>query len=142
MAALKTLLVLSDTRYAEHYARALKDDALLVRWQALDNIVRLNLKKQAPSVWAMLYDKRNYYNQKEKQGRTNIIRSIIRAIGKLGLGPAVGPLVSMMQKDEYLDIYPDIEYSLHRITGRKRPNGGIQARRRYWSQAALGFGNN
>ena len=138
MAALKTLLALGDTRYAKDYARALKDDALLVRGQALENIVRLNLKGEAPSVWAMLHDKRNYYDQKKKEGKTHIVKSIIRAVGQLELDPALGTLVSMIQKDEHLDIYPDIEYSLHRITGKKRPSGGIQDRRRYWSRMANG----
>ena len=138
IAALKTLLALGDIRYAKDFARALQDDALLVRSQALENIVRLNLKEEAPSVLAMFHDKRNYYNQKKREGKTHIVKSIIKATGQLELNPALETLVSMIQKDEHLDVYPDIEYSLYRITGKKRPSGGIQDKRRYWSQMASG----
>ena len=117
MASLKTLLSLKDNRYSKEYAKALKDNSLLVRKQALENIVQLKIKDKAPYVWAMLYDERNYYNSKKKKGKTTLIRSVIRAIGDLKFKKALMPLTSMMQKKEYADVRSDIRYSLHLITG-------------------------
>ncbi len=111
MAALKTLLALKEKRYSQEYAKALRDNSLLVRTQALDNIVQLKIKNKAPDVWAMLYDKRNYYDQNEK-GKTALIKTVIRAAGDLEFKKALRPLASMIQKKEYEDAYSDIEYSL------------------------------
>src|SRR5690606_12677010 len=79
MASLKTLLALKDKSQAPTFARALRDQSFLVRRQALDNISHMELAEYAPHVWAMLYDKRNYYEGKpgDKEG-TNLIRRAVR----------------------------------------------------------------
>ena len=73
MASLKTLLALGEKKFAPLYGRALSDKSYLVRSQALENIRVLNLRDQAPRVWAMLYNKQNYYgpskNKRTSKGR-------------------------------------------------------------------------
>ena len=134
MASLKTLLALKESRYARQYAKALKDDSLLVRRQALENIVQFKLKEMAPLVWDMMDDKRNYYDEKNQKGATGLVKMIIRAVGELKFNKALGPLVSMLQNDKYRDSYSDIEYSLRKITDKSTPLGvKLNARRQYWS---------
>ena len=132
MAALKTLAALGEKRYVDGYSKALRDPSLLVRRQALDNIVRLELKSVASKVWAMLNDNRNYYNEKQNVGKTSLIAAIVRAAGQLHFGQALGALIKMSQNDAHSDIFSDIEYSLHKITGRDIPEGDIPTKRRYW----------
>jgi HEAT repeat protein len=60
LASLKVLLALQQKQYKGLYTRMLKDKAMIVRHQALENIKQLDLKELAPYVWAMLYDKSNY----------------------------------------------------------------------------------
>lgn len=61
MASLKTMLALKQKNYSRQYANLLKDDSFIVRSQALDTIRTLKTAEAAPQVWAMLYDKKNYY---------------------------------------------------------------------------------
>ena len=116
VAALKTLLILKEKRYSQKYAMALKDKSLLVRRQALDNIVGLQLKDKAPSVWALLYDERNYYDQEKKKGKTTLIKAAIKAVGELNYQKAQGALIAMNQKREYADVRHEIKYSLELLT--------------------------
>lgn len=100
MASLKTMLALKQKDYGTHYAMLLSDDSFIVRAQALENIRALKLTRSAPQVWAMLYDKKNYYqptlNGKElKTKRSNIIKSVIATIGDLQFNAAKEPLLKM-----------------------------------------------
>ena len=138
VAALKTLLALKDKRFASAYAHALADDSMLVRKQALENVRRLSLKKTAPMVWAMLYDKKNYHFGKGKKKGTHFVKDIVKTIGEFKFKKALVPLLGMVQKDRYNNVFSEIEYALGEITGKKIPKGGLAAKRRYWKKVALG----
>lgn len=140
MASLKTLLALKDKSNAEAFAKALRDDSFLVRRQALDNIAHMELTEYAPHVWAMLYDKRNYYEGKpgDKDG-TNLIRRAIRVVGDLKFEKALKPLFSMIQKDKYQDVHSDIQYALEKITGKITPKGSEDIQQRFWKKTAVSF---
>lgn len=137
MASLKTLLALKDKRFASEFALALKDKSFIVRKQALDNIKKLDIRDKAGNVWAMLYDKRNYYNPKDGQRkRTNLIKEAIKVVGDLKFEKAKIPLLNMSQKEKYKDIFSEIDYSLSQITGKKSPKG-LKSKKRFWSKIAL-----
>lgn len=136
MASLKTLNALKAVKYDGLYAFALKDKSMIVRSQALENIRTMNLKKMGPVVWAMLYDKQNYYIPKKKLGkskRTHIIKRVIRTVGDLKFNKAKAPLLSMSQKKKYKDIFNDIDYALSKITGKKSPSGSLE-KKMYWKR--------
>lgn len=142
MASLKTMLALKQTTYSRHYASLLNDDSFIVRSQALDNIRTLKTTDVAPQVWAMLYDKKNYYqptmNGKTlKTKRSNIIKNVILTIGDLKFEKAKDPLIKMIQKDRYNDIFPEIDKSLSKITGQNSPNGDMKKKRVFWQRMAL-----
>jgi hypothetical protein len=142
MASLKTMLALKQKSYAKNYVALLKDDSFLVRSQALDNIRLMGLTESAPQVWAMLYDKKNYYqpsmNGKAlKTKRSNIIKTVILTIGDLKFEKAKLPLIKMIQKDRYNDIFPEIDRSLSKITGQTSPNGDSHKKRIFWQRQAL-----
>jgi HEAT repeat protein len=142
MASLKTLLALKQDSYGSHYGMLLNDESLMVRTQALENIRRLKISSMAPNVWAMLYDKKNYYqptlNGKElKRKRTNIIKSVVLAVGELKFEKARSPLLKMIQKDRYNDISPEIDLALNEITGLHSPKGDLRAKRLFWQRSAL-----
>lgn len=139
MASLKTLLALKEKSYGNHYAKALKDRSFIVRKQALHNIRSLELKDKAAQVWGMLYDKRNYYNPKDGQKkRTNLIREAIKTVGDLKFEKAAQPLLSMVQKEKYQDIFEEIDYSLTRITGKKSPED-TNLKKRFWKKIAISY---
>lgn len=140
MAALKTLLALKDKGQGEIFARALRDKSFLVRRQALDNIAHMELQEYAPHVWAMLYDKRNYYEGTpgDKEG-TNLIRRAVRVVGDLKFEKALKPLFSMLQKEKYDEIHSDINYALEKITGKKTPTGNDDIKKRFWKKTALSY---
>ena len=137
MASLKTLLALGETRFPHAYGKALKDKSLLVRKQALENIRRMSLKTMAPLVWQMLHNEQNYYTGKGRQSYTNFIRDIIKTVGELKFKRALKPLLSMVQKDQYNGIFPEIEYALAKITGKRIPRGDNKIKRRYWKRVAI-----
>lgn len=142
MASLKTLLVLKQTRYASQYAKLLNDESLLVRGQALENIRILKIDKAAPQVWAMLYDKKNYYSptingKPIKHKRTNIIKDVILTVGDLRFEAAKEPLFKMIQKDRYNDIFPEMDVALSKITGNKSAGSDLKTKRIYWQKAKL-----
>jgi HEAT repeat protein len=139
MASLKTLLALKQKKLGNLFVKALKDKSLIVRHQALENIRRLQIKEHAASVWAMLYDKSNYYSKKKKLSkRTNIIKEVIRTVGELKYQKAKAPLLSMIQKKKYQDIFDDIDYSLAQIVGKHSPKGDRSVKRLYWKRVGLG----
>jgi hypothetical protein len=142
MASLKTMLALKQTNYGPHYAMLLADDSFIVRSQALDNIRTLNIQNSAPQVWAMLYDKKNYYqptlNGKAlKSKRTNIIKSVILTVGDLKFEKAKPALIKMIQKDKYNDIFNEMDHALTKITGLKSPKSDSKMKRIFWQRMAL-----
>ena len=139
VAALKTMLALKDKRFASAYAHALSDKSMLVRKQALENIRRLSLKETAPMVWAMLYDKKNYHVSKDGQKGTHFVKDIVKTVGDFKFKKALKPLFGMVQKKRYSNIFPEIEYALQEITGKKSPDGGFEKKRRYWKKMALNY---
>lgn len=142
MASLKTMLALKQKDYGSHYAMCLSDDSFIVRSQALENIRALKITKSAPQVWAMLYDKKNYYqptlNGKElKTKRSNIIKTVISTVGDLNFAEAKAPLLKMIQKDRYNDIFNEMDQSLTKITGQKSPASDMKTKRIFWQRMAL-----
>lgn len=142
MASLKTMLALKQKNYAKEYSKLLNDDSFIVRSQALDNVRLLGLSETAPHVWAMLYDKKNYYqptlNGKAlKSKRSNIIKNVILTVGDLKFEKAKLPLIKMIQKDRYSDIFNEIDLSLSKITGLNSPKGNPQSKRIFWQRMAL-----
>lgn len=142
MASLKTMLALQQTNYGSHYGVLLTDDSFIVRSQALDNIRTMKITKSAPQVWAMLYDKKNYYqptlNGKAlKTKRSNIIKSVILTVGDLKFEKAKEPLIKMIQKDKYNDIFNEMDQALAKITGQKSPGTDSKAKRIFWQRMAL-----
>ncbi len=142
MASLKTMLALKQKNYGAHYAMLLSDDSFIVRSQALENIRALKIEKSAPQVWAMLYDKKNYYqptlNGKVfKTKRSNLIKSVITTIGDLKFAEARAPLIKMIQKDRYNDIFNEMDLSLTKITGQKSPGSDLKTKRLFWQRMAL-----
>ena len=139
VAALKTMLALKDKRFASAYAHALSDKSMLVRKQALENVRRLSLKETAPMVWAMLYDKKNYHVLKDGRKGTHFVKDIVKTVGEFKFQKALKPLLEMIQKDRYNNIFPEIEQALKQITGKKIPKGGVEIKRRYWKKMALAY---
>ena len=143
MASLKTMLALKQDKYGPQYAALLTDESLLVRSQALENIRQLKIQSIAPQVWVMLYDKKNYYeptiNGKAlKLKRSNLIKSIITTVGELKFKEAEDPLFKMIQKERYIDIFPEMDLALSSITGKKSPaNGDVKTKRIFWQRMSL-----
>ena len=138
MASLKALLALKEKTLGSIYANALKDKSLIVSIQALENIGKLDLSEYAPFVWAMLYDSRNYYSSKSTgKKRSNIIKKVIKTIGDLKFKKAGGPLLTMIQKKRYEDIFEEMDYSLSKIVGKVSPKGSIKIKRHYWKRIAM-----
>lgn len=142
MASLKTMLALKQKNYGRQYATLLKDESFIVRSQALDNIRTLKTAEAAPQVWAMLYDKKNYYQptlngKPMKAKRSNIIKNVILTIGDLKFEKARLPLIKMIQKDRYNDIFAEMDTSLSKITGLTSPQGEQGKKRIFWQRMAL-----
>ncbi len=135
---MKALLALNQGQYEKKYAEALKDEALLVRLQSLENINKLGLSNLSPNVWAMLYDQKNYYqNKKQTKKRANIIKKIILTVGDLKFKKAQEPLLKMIQKPKYEDIFDEMDYALSKIAGKKSPEGSMKMKRYYWSKLEI-----
>lgn len=142
MASLKTMQALKQKDYSSSYVKLLKDDSLIVRTQALETIRSLNVKEAAPHVWAMLYDKKNYYvptakGKELKSKRTHIIKEAIVTVGDLKFEKARAPLLTMIQKDKYKDVFNEMDTSLAKITGLKSPNGDTNQKKIFWKRQAL-----
>ncbi len=142
MASLKTLLKLKEKRFGVQYAKLLQDQSLIVRTQALENIRQLSLNQFAPQVWSMLYDKKNYYEPTVNgkiagRKRANIIKNVVMAIGDLKFQDARAPMIKMIQKEKYKDIFPELDYALGKITGKSSPAGDLKKKRFFWSREAF-----
>ncbi len=136
LASLKSLLALKQTKYKGVYTRLLKDKAMIVRLQALENIRQLKLKELAPYVWAMLYNKDNYSGSDGSRKRGEIIRTIIKTTGELGFNKAKKPMLSMIQKKRYQDIHDELDYALTKVTGKKSPDGNLILKKHFWKAQA------
>ena len=138
MASLKTLNALKADSYDGLYAYALKDKSMIVRGQALENIRTMKLKGMAPAVWAMLYDKQNYHipnkKKKGKAKRTHLIKKVIKTVGDLRFQKAKTPLLTMIQKKKYRDIFNEVDYALSKITGKSSPQGKTVLKKQYWKR--------
>lgn len=145
MASLKTLLALKQDKYASKFTKALKDESLIVRGQALENIRELKIKNQAPSVWAMLYDKKNYYQEKSKgkegltHKRSHLIKDVIKTVGELEFKEARDPLFKMIQNDKYNDIFDEMDFALSKIVGKPSPEGPQNVKRHFWKRTSMSF---
>jgi hypothetical protein len=138
VASLKALLALKQPQFEKKYLQALKDDALMVRLQALENINRMKISNLAPNVWAMLYDSKNYYQDKQQlKKRADIIKRIVLTIGDLKFKKAEEPLLKMIQKPKYEDIFGEMDYALSKISGKKSPEGSVKVKRYFWSKLAI-----
>lgn len=137
LASLKVLLALGQKQYQNVYIRALKDKAMIVRHQALENINRFELKNLAPYVWGMLYDKTNYKGDKGDRKRTNIIKEVILSMGHLGFEKAKKPMLKMIQNRKYKDIYSELDQSLSKLSKSPSPKGNITSKQYFWSRQAL-----
>jgi len=137
LASLKTLAALNQNQFKGLYARAIKDKALIVRFQALENIRTMKIKDLAPHVWGMLYNKANYAGQKGQRKRAHIIKNVIKTMGELGFKKAKKPMLAMIQKKKYSDIYQELDYSLSKLSKKKSPKGGMTVKKYYWSKIAI-----
>lgn len=133
MASLKVLQKLKQKKYSSLYAKALEDNSMMVRRQALETIGKLNLTSLAPQVWKMMYDKKNYTQGKQgKYRRTNIIKAVIKTLGDLKYQKVSSQLLKMAHKPKYTDIFPALDYSLTKILGKSSPRGSLEAKRKFW----------
>ncbi|MEX0799402.1 MAG: hypothetical protein WEB87_06310 [Bacteriovoracaceae bacterium] len=140
LASLKVLLALDLKQFKGVYARALKDEAMIVRMQALENIKMMKLEDLAPYAWAMLYDKSNYAGQKGNRKRAHIIKQVIALMGDLGFEKAKKPMLSMIQDKKYKDIFDELDYSLNKLSKKPSPEGNQNIKKHYWSRLALKSG--
>ncbi len=136
LAGLKTLLALEDSTRAPYFADALRDDSLIVRMQALENIRQLSLKEYAPNVWKMLFYKHNYTGDKGKRKRTRIISKVIRTVGDLRYQEARNGLIKLIQSDKYKDLSNDIDYALRKISGKQSPQDLLK-KRKFWARQSI-----
>lgn len=115
LASLKTLLALNQKKYIAHYAQALQDKSLLVRYQALENVDHFKIKELGPNVWRMMYDRENYSGKEGKLKRAAIIKNVIRTLGDLEFKAAKAPMMKMAQNSKFKDIHEDLNYTLAKL---------------------------
>ena len=137
LASLKALLALKQVQFKGIYTRLLKDEAMIVRLQALENIRVLDLKGLAPYVWSMLYDKKNYSGDKGTRRRGEIVKTIIKTMGDLEFSKAKKPMLTMIQNKKYKDIHEELDYALEKVTGKSSPEGDITLKKHFWRSEGL-----
>lgn len=137
VASLKALAALDMKEYQGVYARALRDESLIVRVQALDNISHMKLTKLAPNVWSMMYDQSNYTGKAGARKRTSIVRSVIRTVGDLQYQKAQAPLAKLIQKPKYQDLVEDLDYSLEKISGKTSNTKSAAETRKFWASTRI-----
>lgn len=137
LASLKTLLALDQKEMKGVYTKLLKDKAMIVRVQALENIRKMKLKELAPYVWAMLYDKKNYVASEGSRKRGNIVKTIIKTMGDLDFSKARKPMLTMIQKKKYSDIHEELDYALSKISTKPSPKGNLSVKKHYWNKMAI-----
>ncbi|MBT3982975.1 MAG: HEAT repeat domain-containing protein [Bacteriovoracaceae bacterium] len=134
MASLKTLLAIKEDKKVGIYQNALTDKSMLVRFQALENISKMGLTNLGPSVWKMIFEKENYNGKKGKLKRTAIIKKVVRTLGDIKFAKVKAPLLKMIKKKSYNDIFKDLDYSLSKLTGKSSPKGGRDLKRSFWGK--------
>lgn len=134
VASLKTLLHLNDFRYERIFSEALKDESLMVRVQALQNISYMKIKNLGPHVWSMLYDKTNYSGSKGNYKRSDIVKNIIKTLGDIDYKHAKKPLLKMVQNKKYNDVFSELDYTLVKLTNKTSPKGSEEAKRTFWAK--------
>jgi hypothetical protein len=134
LSSLKVLLALDQKQYKGLYTIMLKDKAMIVRHQALENIKQMNLKELAPFVWAMLYDKTNYAGSEGVRKRSSIIREAIRTVGDLKFEKSREPMLKMIQNKKYKDIFVELDYSLNKVSKEQSPADSMRAKRHFWNK--------
>ncbi len=132
LASLKTLLALRDQRYLKEYEGALKDPSQLVRAQALQNVKEMKIKKLAPAVWGMLYDKDNYGEKRPLAGE------IIETVGVLEFKKAQKPLLKMAQHQKYGELFSSINFALEKISKEVAPQGSEEVKKHFWRRYQMG----
>ena len=137
LASLKVLLALQQKQYKGLYTRMLKDKAMIVRHQALENIKQLNLSELAPYVWAMLYDKSNYAGTTGARKRSHIIKEAIKVVGDLNFEESKKPMLTMIKNNKYKDVFVELDYSLNKLSEKQSPDGGIKEKQRFWSRVSI-----
>lgn len=139
MASIKTLQALKQKEMTGPYIRLLNDKSWLVRKQALEGIRELKMEKAAPHVWAMLYNKENYYVSKKSKKRTNLIKEAVKVVGDLKFEKALDPLFAMVQKPKYDDIFEEMDYALSKITNKNSPKGDAKTKKAFWKKIAVSY---
>lgn len=137
LASYKALLSLNQTQYKGLYAKGLKDSSMIVRFQALENIKQMNIKELAPHVWGMLYDKSNYVGNSGALKRGSIIKEVVKTIGHLKFEKAKKPMLLMVQKDKYKDIFLELDEALTLISKKTSPKGEAVKKKQFWSKVSL-----
>ncbi|MFW5887806.1 MAG: HEAT repeat domain-containing protein [Bacteriovoracia bacterium] len=118
LAALKTLLALGEDRLTNFYPQLLKDDSLLVKSQALENISHLKLYKFTPQIARMLVDKANYHKTKKGLQRSHLIGKVIKTLGDLKYEKGRKSFNKMMLDPEYNDIHAELHYALSKFSAK------------------------
>lgn len=131
LASLKTIAKLKNAT-SNIYATLLKDKAMIVRFEALDSIARLELTHLSKNVWNMLYDDRNYSKSEGTRKRSDLIKKVIKVVGDLKFKEAKKPLLKMAKNKKYNDIFSEIDYSLAKIMDKESKGNTIEAKRFYW----------
>lgn len=134
LASLKVLLALDQKQFQGIYTRLLKDKAMIVRHQALENIRKLNLSQLAPYVWAMLYDKSNYAGSEGERKRAHIIKQAIKTVGDLKFEKSKKPMLKMISDKKYKDIAQELDYSLNKLSDKQSPDGNIKSKIHFWTR--------
>jgi len=136
VASLKALAGLGQKDYLNVHAKSLKDDSLIVRVQALDNISKMKMTALAPHVWKMMYDPANYVGDNGKRKRASIIKSVIRTLGDLKFKDASKSFAKLIQNKKYEDLSEELDYSLEQFTGMKSPDQK-DLQRQFWKKELL-----
>jgi len=137
LASLKVLLALDQKQYKGLYTRLLKDKAMIVRHQALDNIKQMDLKELAPYVWAMLYDKSNYAGSEGARKRAHIIKEAIKTCGDLEFKASKKPMLKMISDKKYVDVFSELDYSLNKLSAQKSPDDSLKAKKHFWTRKSI-----
>ena len=64
-------------------------------------------------------------------------KKVIKLVGDFKFIKAKKPLLKMISKDKYDNIFSEIDYSLSIITGKKSPKGPKKVKKHFWGRVAL-----
>ena len=71
--------------------------------------------------------------------RIGIIKTAVKTVGDLKFQKAVKPLLTMIQKKKYKDIFDEMDYSLGKILGKSSPKAKRSIKKRYWKRIGLSY---